>query len=63
MILTDQLIDHLPMDRMHMDAMDKFSTRKSTFRPDPLPGYHPDDLIDYGWDDFDDPTDEDEESK
>jgi hypothetical protein len=26
--------------------------RTSTYRPDPLPGYHPDDLKDYGWDDF-----------
>jgi hypothetical protein len=34
-------------------VMDPFLRKKnSTFRPDPLPGYHPDDLIYYGWDDF-----------
>mmetsp|Transcript_18341 Transcript_18341/g.42281 ORF Transcript_18341/g.42281 Transcript_18341/m.42281 type:complete len:381 (-) Transcript_18341:61-1203(-) len=38
------------------DNMDQYMGRKntkSTFVEDPLPGYHPDDLIDYGWmDDF-----------
>mmetsp|Transcript_21761 Transcript_21761/g.51359 ORF Transcript_21761/g.51359 Transcript_21761/m.51359 type:complete len:433 (-) Transcript_21761:169-1467(-) len=38
-------------------VMDQYLQKKnSTFRPDPLPGYHPDDLIDYGWDDFGDST-------
>lgn len=34
------------------DNMDQYMGRKnkkSTFVDDPLPGYHPDDLIDYGW--------------
>ena len=37
------------------------SKKKSAFKPDPLKGYHPDDLIDYAWDDFDDDDDEEEE--
>ena len=38
-------------------VMDQYLQKKnSTFRPDILPGYHPDDLIDYGWDDFGDTT-------
>jgi hypothetical protein len=42
-------------DNVGTGVMDPFLQKKnSTFRPDPLPGYHPDDLIDYGWDDFSD---------
>jgi len=47
------------------DNMDQYMGRKnknSTFVEDPLPGYHPDDLIDYGWmDDFDEKEDDKED--
>jgi hypothetical protein len=37
----------------HRDPyMRKNNKQSSTYRPDPLPGFHPDDLKDYGWDDF-----------
>ena len=48
------------------DNMDQYMGRKnkkSTFVEDPLPGYHPDDLIDYGWmDDFDEKDDHQDEN-
>jgi hypothetical protein len=47
------------------DNMDQYMGRKnkeSTFVEDPLPGYHPDDLIDYGWmDDFGGNDDDDDD--
>lgn len=58
MIQSDSFVDALPssMTRtnkaVEMDQYMKRKNIKSTFRPDPLPGFHPDDLIDYGWDDF-----------
>ncbi len=52
-LLNDRFIENIPMDRMQMRTMDKFGNkRKSTFQPDALKGFHSDDLIDYGWDDF-----------
>jgi hypothetical protein len=59
-ILEDSL--NVPEDILSQQTsdMDKFVGRKkkSTFQPDPLKGYHPDDLVDYAWDDFED-TDDD----
>lgn len=53
-ILSDRIIEDLPMDNMRLQQMDKFSKKKgSTFKPDPLLGFHPEDLVDYHWDDFD----------
>eukprot|EP00980_Cylindrotheca_fusiformis_P024249 scaffold11680_cov142-Cylindrotheca_fusiformis.AAC.7 len=54
---------NIPDDMRTPDNMDKFLNKKknSTFKPDPLKGYHPDDLVDYGWDDFS-MDDEDSES-
>ena len=61
---SDSIVDSLPigqqggigMGSTPSDNMDQYMGRKnknSTFIEDPLPGYHPDDLIDYGWmDDF-----------
>jgi SAM-dependent methyltransferase len=53
-IITDvPMINQFPSDSL---TMDKFSNkRKSTFVPDPLRGFHSDDLVDYGWDDFEAP--------
>jgi hypothetical protein len=52
--ITDvPMINQIPMNNL---AMDKFSNkRKATFVPDPLQGFHSDDLVDYGWDDFNPP--------
>lgn len=46
-------------------VMDPFMQKKknSNFRPDPLPGYHPDDLIDFGWDDFGDAKEDESKKK
>lgn len=62
---SDSIVDSLPPGAANplkgagvapSDNMDQYMGRKnkkSTFIEDPLPGYHPDDLIDYGWmDDF-----------
>jgi len=60
---SDSFVDNLPAGTRTKggvaapsDNMDQYMGRKnknSTFKVDPLPGYHPDDLIDYGWmDDF-----------
>jgi len=59
---SDSFIDRLPVGTMMnsgaapSDNMDQYMGRKNkkkTFEKDPLPGYHPDDLIDYDWmDDF-----------
>ena len=54
---SDSFVDNLPAKSMRgrvapSDNMDQYMGRKnknSTFIEDPLPGYHPDDLIDYGW--------------
>jgi hypothetical protein len=55
-MLTDYII---PEDMMPSQGMDKFGKSKnSNFKPDPLKGFHPDDLIDYGWDDFESPKEE-----
>jgi hypothetical protein len=62
-ILNDRFIENIPMDNMQMKTMDKFANKKnSTFRPDPLKGFHSDDLVDFGWDDFESPP-ENVESK
>ena len=55
---SDSIVDSLPPGAAApSDNMDQYMGRKnknSTFVEDPLPGYHPDDLIDYGWmEDFD----------
>ena len=39
------------------------SKRKSTFKPEPLKGFHLDDLIDNIWDDFDEDDDGDDDGK
>lgn len=58
-ILSDRFIDDIPMDRMQLHTMDKFSNkRKSTYHPDLLKGFHPDDLVDYGWDSFANPPED-----
>jgi len=54
---SDSYVDALPATSKRggiapSDNMDQYMGRKnknSTFVQDPLPGYHPDDLIDYGW--------------
>jgi hypothetical protein len=53
-IITDvPMLNEIPIDNLQMD---KFSNkRKSTFVPDPLKGFHSDDLVDNGWDDFKSP--------
>ena len=51
---NDSFLDIMP-EMMNFPDKDRFlNKRKSTYMPDPLKGYHPDDLIDYGWDDFED---------
>ena len=60
---SDSFVDNLPGGTRTKggvatpsENMDQYMGRKnknSNFKADPLPGYHPDDLIDYGWmDDF-----------
>lgn len=62
-ILSDKFIENIPMNRMQAHTMDKFTNkRKSTFKPDVLKGFHPDDLVDFGWDNFE-TTIEEEKSK
>ena len=57
-ILEDSM--NVPEDVRTSPDMDKFLKRKnSTFKPDPLKGFHPDDLKDNIWDDFKDKTDND----
>lgn len=52
-LLDDRFIENIPIDNIKSKTMDRFHNKKnSTFRADPLKGFHPDDLIDYGWDDF-----------
>jgi hypothetical protein len=54
---SDSIIEDTP--DVDTRGMDRFLKKKnSTFKPDPLKGYHPDDLIDYIWDDFGDPEPE-----
>jgi hypothetical protein len=55
MLRADSFIDALPPGMSPADNMDQYmrKNKKSNYQPDPLPGFHPDDLIDYGWDDFD----------
>lgn len=66
---SDSIVDTLPPGAGEFkggiapsDNMDQYMGRKnknSTYVEDPLPGYHPDDLIDYGWmDDFDETKEE-----
>lgn len=63
---SDSFVDNLQArgGMAPSDNMDQYMGRKnknSTFVQDPLPGYHPDDLIDYGWmDDFKEETSEKE---
>ena len=69
MMPSDSIVDSLPPTKgmVPLDNMDQYMGRKnkkSTFVQDPLPGYHPDDLIDYGWmDDFDEKEEEEEKPK
>jgi len=69
---SDSFVDNLPAKNMRgrvapSDNMDQYMGRKnknSTFIKDPLPGYHPDDLIDYGWmDDFKEENTENEDGE
>lgn len=61
MIADIPMIADISMANQHMD---KFSNkRKSTFVPDPLKGFHSDDLVDYGWDDFETPAENEVENK
>ena len=56
-LLTDRFVPEMPDTSLDsMGNMDKFlSKKKSTFRPDPLKGFHPDDLIDEIWEDVEEP--------
>lgn len=59
---SDSFIENMPTD-FRTPEMDKFLKRKnSTFKPDPLKGYHPDDLIDFSWDETDRTTQDDQNS-
>ena len=66
---SDSIADSLPQGSAAApsDNMDQYMGRKnkkSTFVEDPLPGYHPDDLIDYGWmDDFEEKEEETEKEQ
>ena len=61
--ISDSFIENMPSD-IRTPEMDQFLGRKnSTFKPDPLKGYHPDDLIDFSWDETDKTTQEDQNSK
>jgi hypothetical protein len=56
LLRVDSFVDNLPRSmRAPSDNMDQYmrKNKKSTFQPDPLPGFHPDDMVDYGWNDFD----------
>jgi hypothetical protein len=55
---SDSFVDKLPAGKMmkgggapsdHMDQYMSRKNKKSTYKKDPLPGYHPDDLIDDDW--------------
>jgi len=49
---NDSFADKVTKGRSPSDNMDQYMGRKnkkSMFKEDPLPGYHPDDLIDYDW--------------
>lgn len=52
---------NIPDDVRTSGDMDKFLNKKknSTFKPDPLKGFHPDDLVDHAWDDFSEKEKED----
>lgn len=65
MLRADSFIDELPPGMSPADNMDQYmrKNKKSNYQPDPLPGFHPDDLIDYGWDDFDDESSSDNTKK
>ena len=64
---TDSILDQLPPSAKNVDLnqpqqMDKFMKRKnSTFKPNPLPGFSNEDMIDYSWDSFDDMDDDDDD--
>jgi hypothetical protein len=63
MIRPESFIDELPSGGMTWAGQrDPYlrQNKRSTYQPDPLPGFHPDDLKDYGWDDFG-PSDNDSE--
>ena len=65
-MFAESMVDDLNMEKMEEELKNSIVRRKknSKFKPDPLPGYDPDDLIDYGWDDFDDePEEEEDDSK
>jgi hypothetical protein len=58
MLVPESFVDELPPGMT--SSMDQYMHNKNKgggaevadFQPDPLPGFHPDDLKDYGWDDF-----------
>ncbi|KAG7347640.1 RNA methylase [Nitzschia inconspicua] len=60
LVRPDSFIDALPPGMSPPSNRDQYMHKKkhSTYQPDPLPGFHPDDLKDYAWDDFDSPSDE-----
>ena len=71
----DSLIETFPVDNNKDKTADMFgmnnsndrflnqSKKKSTFKPEPLKGFHSDDLIDNIWDDFDEDDDGDDDGK
>jgi hypothetical protein len=53
-ILVDKFVQEIPVNAFGSSGgMDKFLSKQkpALFRPDPLKGYHPDDLIDDHWED------------
>jgi hypothetical protein len=69
LIRPESFVDQLPPGMARSSNMDQYmrKNKKSTYQPNPLPGFHPDDLKDYAWDDFgpsdNDATGEDNKKK
>jgi hypothetical protein len=58
LLSADPMLNQLAHTDFRPKDMDKFLKRKnSTFKRDPLPGFSTEDMIDYGWDDFEDSDD------
>lgn len=63
-ILTDSVVANSIPEDFNPLGMDKFLKKKnSTFKADLLKGYTSDTMIDYHWDDFDDLSPEENETK
>ena len=63
-ILTDSVVANSIPEDFNPLGMDKFLKKKnSTYEADPLKGYTSDTMIDYHWDDFDDLSPEENETK